>query len=482
MEIITNIIDTLSKEEIRAYKLFAKRTNNNETRKDIELFDSLKKNPSISHQERAKSIYNETSIDAKYYRLKNKLSDDIGLVLMMLNHKKTPTDVLYNISLSTIFYEKKKHKLSFHYLTVAEKKALENEDYSLLDIIYELMIRYNTETVEINPDALIHKRIENTQRLVLTQDLENNFAKLNYQLKVTQNFVIDTELLRWIEKTIKTTRNLPYVKNSKSLRIKTFQNLIRLLALIKDYDALKNYLKETLKEFEHDNLFNKLNHNIKLELLIYLGNTTCILKNYKESITYTDTLYEELQKYNKQFYDKYLFYYYNILVNIYSQLDVKKAIEILEKSSKESIIKTNNDHYFFVLINLSILNFNTNNYKIAAKNISKLYIHTNVKKLDPIIKIKILVFDMIVRIELKEISQCKKLLIQANQYTVLLDKPKEIDEELSIIAIIESYLKSDKPSWSNANLKINQFLRKNANSTSVGYIKYSIWLTEKIKA
>ena len=44
MDILQDFIKSLAKEEIKSYKLYSKRTHNFDIRKDIELFDSIKKN------------------------------------------------------------------------------------------------------------------------------------------------------------------------------------------------------------------------------------------------------------------------------------------------------------------------------------------------------------------------------------------------------------------------------------------------------
>ena len=43
MDILQDLIKSLEKEELKSYKLYTKRTHNFDNRKDIELFDSIKK-------------------------------------------------------------------------------------------------------------------------------------------------------------------------------------------------------------------------------------------------------------------------------------------------------------------------------------------------------------------------------------------------------------------------------------------------------
>ena len=53
MDILQDLIKLLEKEEIKSYKLYTKRTHNFNDRKDIELFDSIKKQPEESEDRKS---------------------------------------------------------------------------------------------------------------------------------------------------------------------------------------------------------------------------------------------------------------------------------------------------------------------------------------------------------------------------------------------------------------------------------------------
>ena len=167
MDILQDLIKSLEKEELKSYKLYTKRTHNFDTRKDIELFESIKKQAEESDKYHFKAIYKGDKPDTKYYRLKNKIADDIGIVLSNLNHKKPETDVLHLVGLAKIFNAKQKQNLALHYLKLAERRAIEKEEYALLEAIYEQMVRMSIQNTEESPTAIIEKRNENSQRLKL---------------------------------------------------------------------------------------------------------------------------------------------------------------------------------------------------------------------------------------------------------------------------------------------------------------------------
>jgi hypothetical protein len=171
MDILQDLIKSLEKEELKSYKLYTKRTHNYNERKDIELFDSIKKHPEESDKYHFNAIYKAHKPDTKYYRLKNKIADDVGIILSNLNHKKTEIDVLHLVGLAKIFIAKQQYGLALHYLKLAERRAIEKEDYAMLEAIYEQLVRMSIQNNIESPKAIIEKRNENSQRLKLLQDL-----------------------------------------------------------------------------------------------------------------------------------------------------------------------------------------------------------------------------------------------------------------------------------------------------------------------
>jgi hypothetical protein len=481
MDILQDLIKSLEKEELKSYKLYTKRTHNFVNRKDIELFDSIKKQPEKLDKYHFKAVYEGDKPDAKYYRLKNKIADDIGIVLSNLNHKKPEIDVLHLIGLAKIFNGKQQHSLALHYLKLAERRAIEKEEYALLEAIYEQMVRMSIQNTEESPTLIIEKRNENNQRLKLLQDLENNLAVLSHEVKTTQNLTTKKEITVWLNHTLKNTIKLSYVKNSVQLRIKIFQNLSRLMLLLKDYTSLEAYLKSCLLEFENDELFSKHTHEVKLQLLVYLCNASYMLNKHTQSVQYANVLHKAIFEYDKALYNQYIFYYYNILVNNYSKTNPLKAIDTLEEAQNEKQIKNNPNQYFYVLNNLAILNFDLKKYKQASKFFSQMYVSQNFKSFDKSFVIKLQMFELINRIELQDYEQCDK---QVNQLYKQIEDVKEkesIKIDIAILDLINRFLNEHDSRWRPLKPTIQNFMKKFENpNDGAGLINYSHWIESKI--
>ncbi len=481
MDILQDLIKSLEKEELKSYKLYTKRTHNFIDRKDIELFDSIKKKGEESDKYHFNIIYKGPKPDTKYYRLKNKIADDIGIVLSNLNHKKPETDTIHLIGLAKIFNAKLKYNLALHYLKLAERRAIEKEEYALLEAIYEQMVRMSIQNTEESPTQIIEKRNENSQRLKLLQDLENNLAILSHEVKTTQNLTTKKEIANWLNHTLKNTLKLSYVKNSAQLRIKIFQNLSRLMLLLKDYTSLEAYLKSCLLEFENDKLFTKQTHEVKLQLLVYLCNASYMINKHGQSIQYANVLHKEIFDFDKVLYNQYIFYYYNILVNNYSKTNPLKAINTLEEAQNEKQIRNNPNQYFYVLNNLAILNFDLKKHKQASKLFSQMYVTQNFKSFDKSFVIKLQVFELINRLELQDYELCEK---QINQLYKLIEEVKEKESvkiDMAILDLMNQFFNKYDYKWRPLKATIQSFVKKfQLHAQGSGLINYTQWIESKI--
>lgn len=481
MDILQDLIKSLEKEELKSYKLYSKRTHNFDKRKDIELFDSIKKHDTASDAYHFKNIYNSQKPDTKYYRLKNKIADDIGVVLSNLNHKKTDIDILHLIGLAKIFIGKQQNSLAVHYLKLAERKAIEKEDYAMLETIYEQQVRMCIQNMLEGPLTIIEKRNENSQRLKLLQDLENNLAVLSHEVKTTQNLTTKKEITTWLNHTLNNTIKLSYVKNSSQLRVRVFQNVSRLMLLLKDYVSLENYLKSCLTEFEKDKLFTKQTHEIKLQLLVYLCNASYMLDKHTQAIQFASSLHKAIYEYDKVLYDQYVFYYYNILVNNYSKTNLLKAIDTLEEAQNEKQIRENPHQYFYVLNNLAILNFDLKKYKQAGKFFTQMYVSQNFKSLDKSFVVKLYVFEIINRIEMQDYDHAEKQLNQLYKLVNDLKEKESITIDLAVTHLIDQFLNTFKNRWRPLKSDIQSFVKKfQLKPESAGLINYTQWLSSKI--
>ena len=117
MDVLSELVSVMSKEEIQAYKLFTKRKNADKERKDIVLFDSIKKGGrSYSEDKVAKALYGVGGKNS-FYRLKNRLNSNVLKSLSVHHFDDNDVSFIHHmLGLANLFSKKRSFKLVIHCL------------------------------------------------------------------------------------------------------------------------------------------------------------------------------------------------------------------------------------------------------------------------------------------------------------------------------------------------------------------------------
>jgi hypothetical protein len=470
-----DLVLTLNKEESRNLTILLNRTNANEDRKDVALFDFIKKNKDNLNEDLILKKLYKSSIDKNsFYRLKNRLLNEINKSLLLLHHNKTEyLTVLNCIALSKLFIEKSDYKLAYEYLIQAEQKAAKQEFYDLLDLIYSDLIKLSQESVEFNPIEFIEKRKLNHKSLHILQEIDDLLAALVYRIKISQNYSTHNyQFTEVLNKTISDFIGNEEVKKSTKIQFKVYHSISRILLQHRDYVSLEEYLKLTYRDFSKRGLFNKSNHETKLQMLTYLINSLFKNKKIDESLNTTQQLFVAMQEHDSLLFNKYLFYYYNSLVINYQVSDKYKAIEVLQEAKTKTEIQQLPFYTIFIHLNLAVLNFDTQNFKEARKNLSKLKISDHYKNMDKVFQFKVAIFELLTCFELEDIDLFDyQLHLIRKDYKELLDKDAYLREQLfiHILTLMENKKETslttyitkfnDLPTSDNDMINYNDWLR-----------------------
>jgi tetratricopeptide (TPR) repeat protein len=402
MDVFYQIVDGLSKEEIRFFKIFAHRQGSEIERKDIALLDFIRKNPTKNDENKiVQKLYGNGDKNA-FYRLKNRLIDDLNKSLVLQHNNDDEVLQLFQLlSLVRIYSAKSQHQIAVSFLKKAEQKAKRIEHHELLDSIYGEYILLSHTLLSIDPETYIALRKENSVALARIRQLDDVLAVVSYRLKVTQNFGSqEFSFLQILENVTKQFADEKVVLASPRFRIKLYGLVSQLLLQRHDYLSLEVYLLQIWNEFLNDHIFNKNNHDTKLQLLTYIVNT--LFKNGKvqESLAFAEKLFESMQEYNRLFFEKYEIFYYNALVNNYSTSDIPKAIELLKEMQLKPNVKKMPFYELFIYLNLATSYFDLKKYSLSIKNLTKLFLLDSYKKADKSLRFKIALSELIIRFEL----------------------------------------------------------------------------------
>lgn len=482
MKILQQIIGMMNKEEVRHLKLFMGRTNAGEERKDIDLFDYIRQ-----HNE----DYDETKIQQKLYgprdknalyRLKNRLLEDIGKSITLQYIDESDFNaVVHQLLLSRFFLSKSQSQIAFHYLGRAEKKAIAADSPELMDLVYGEFVRFSQETLEINPTEYIKKRRTNREQLNHLQEIDDILAEVVYKVRTTQNFTgQDYRIIETLRKRVNEFSKQKATHNSILLRFKIYHSLSRILLQKQDFVLLEKYLEQTFEEFTREGLFSRNKHDTKLQLLTYLANAQFKNKKFEQSLATAARLKTAMNEFGGLLHDKYLFFYYNILVIGYSEKNKDKAIEILNEAKDNAVIKKLPFYLVFVFLNLAVLNFDNFNYKLAIRNLVKLTMEPGFAGLDRILRMKIAVAELIIRYELQDIDTLERRLEQVKKEFADLLRTKDGRRQNEMIGILSSMCTS--PSIRRDKNLVKKIMKVTGapSAKTNDVIDYKNWLSAKI--
>jgi hypothetical protein len=404
MDVLNQMVNILNKEEVRYFKLYAHRQQSNEERKDILLFDLIRKSSAETNDEKLhKKLYGNGDKNS-FYRLKNRLIDDINKSLSMQHYNDNELLFIYHLmSLVRIYTGKSEFQLAFHFLKKAEQWALKIENHELLDNIYGEFIQLSHQLLVINPEKYIALRTDNSLKVNQLRQMDDLLAVVSYKLKVSQNFgEKQNNLLEVLENTTKQFVNETSVIKTARFRFKLYGLVSQLLLQKKDFINLEIYLLESWESFNTEQLFNKNNHDSKLQMLTYIVNTLFKNKKINESLIFAEKLNTAMKEFNNLFYDRYEIFYYNALVNNYSTYDVNKAIDLLKEMQLNKNVNKVPFYELFIYLNLATSYFDLRQFNQAIKNLNKLYLIEAFKKADETLQFKISIAELIIRYELKD--------------------------------------------------------------------------------
>jgi len=473
--VLTSIIQSLSKQEIRFFKLFIKRTANKK-RKDVDLFDFMKKKGGdLKIKDALKKLETNTN---NYHQIKNRLYHELNNSMVWQHIWKDNQSKSFSyVLLARVYKNKGELELAFHYLNYAQKEALDSELYEILSIVYTEIIQLSHELISIDVDKYIALKKENILILSEIDDVDLLLAKVMYDIKTKQNFGrADINLYKLIKSKYSKIATDKKLVNSARFRMRLFKMYSRLLLQERDYKLLENFLIESYNEFEEDNLFSRSNHNEKLTLLTYLTNCLCKNKKHKESIKYAELLLISMKEYDSFLHDKYLFFYYNIMVSNYAKTDKDKALDYLNKASNNEVIKKLPSYTSFIYLNKALVYFHEDNFSQAQKNISRLILQEDFLLLDKAFQLKVLIADLIIRFKNGYHDIIDKIeVIRKKHKQLLLDEEYVRDREMiNIISknINEEDVADDKK-------RILSFM-SDYDSEDLDIISYNIWLRNNL--
>jgi len=485
MDVLNEIILGLNKQEIRFFKIYSARFSSNENRKDIDLFDRIRKERGQFDEQAAITALYPDGKKNPYYRLKNRLKSDLCKSLMVQhfeNEDVTHAINLYN--LARYYMTRDLFPLAVHFLRKAEKRAIEVENLELLDLIYSEFIRLSQEMLSINPETYILKRQENGERTKTIRQVDDILATVKYKLKITQNFSpVDNPVVDMLQETVRKLADNRELKESPALRLKIYQAVSQILLQRHDYHNLEDYIRTTYAEFEQEGLFSRANHQTKLQMLTYMANALFKTGKSEESLEWADRLKDGMEEFGRLHYDRFLFFYYNSLVINYSKVDMPRAISILQELEHNDQLKGTQFYIVFVYLNLAIFHFDMGEYKESIRRLNQLYHHDRFDDTAGPLKFRIAILEILIRIELGDTDFLEYRMKQVRRdFSDQLKNDENARDRLLLDLIRDIFLKGMAVRGKELTARIRKFVKSSSPRTDdAELVNYNGWLERKLK-
>lgn len=482
MDILNQIIEKLNKEEIRKYKSLSPATAD---RKDHILFDYIRASGSKFDEGKALKKLDYTDVPKnRYYQLKNRLIENIGDSLVLLNtHKDELYEVHQYIQLYHMYRSRNLLKVALTYLHKAERGAKAIDYYEIQDVIYNELIRLCSDMPDLDPALYIARRDENAKIVADLREMDNALATLSYRLRASQNFgPVDTKLLQKLQSKVSAISTHTTARFGRNLEARIYTALSRILVQQHHYDTLETLATDTYRRFEKEKWFDRGNHELKLQMLTYSANALFKNKKYKDSIAYATLLGKEIEAYDKLHFDKYYFFYCNSLVNNYTFVDPQKGLTVLNEF--EATTKRRKTPYYdiYIYLNRATLLAHMKRHKESLQNLVKLYLSDSYKSTDLTFKLKIEVSELIITFETGDTEVLDYRLKQVKKTFASLSKEKTLQRDFQILRLLQD-MNADPDYRSDARIraKVTTFLNEKQalEEEDSEIIQYRPWLRDK---
>lgn len=415
MDILERIIESLTSDEVRRFKILSNRFKADEKKKLLVLFDAIRSGDFEETEEDViTQFYGSTESKAKnsYYRLRNKLLSNLekSLLFYHFNYKNS-IESYSNIQLYILMRERGLYKEAYHNLKKAERVAIDYDQFTLLEVIYDEMVMMAAQ-YEVDIEAVILKRRENQKKLDLIRGnreilgmVTQQLMKRNYSRSKRSETVIET--LEEVKRQLEEHKDIFQSTSGKMLILKT---VVSILIQKSAYDELGEYVKRTYEEFEQNGRFNKENHHTRLMLRIWRINSLQKLLQLEEAGKEIERLYTDLQMYDKQNFNELSFHYYAPKVyNLKLMGELDEAGEVLKEALRHKEILQNELHELYMLISLSDQYFSQKLHSKAADMIRRIKAHAGVGYLDEELRFYVAIFEIVNLFEARAYEEAQKL-------------------------------------------------------------------------
>jgi hypothetical protein len=402
VDILENIIQSLSSDEVRRFKILSNRFKADEEKKLLVLFDAIRAGD-FKEQEATlvEQIYGTTGARAKnsYYRLRNKLLSNLekSLLFYHFNYKNT-LEAFADLQLALLYRERGLYREALYSLKKAEKAAADHHQFSALEVIYDEMVQLASYE-EVDMESLLDRRRANLTKVEVLRGnsevlgmITQQLMRRNYSRSKRSESVI--EMLEGVKARLEEQGDIFQSPSGKRLILKT---VVSILLQKSAYQELVDYVEEMYQDFEANGLFSQDTHHTRLMMRIWRINSLQKLLKLGEAAAHIHAFWEELQMYDRQQFQEMAFYYYAPKAyNLKLQGELSASGAVLEDAFRQrKLFRKNELQELYLLISLADQRFCEQAYEEALDVLEQVKRHPRFSKLDEEMRFFIHIFELV---------------------------------------------------------------------------------------
>jgi len=371
MSQLNQLIARLTKKEQSGFMRWLKR-NSGESQ-ELKLFRILAKNPKTQRAELMNAFYdvpNRNGFDAIRKRLIRLIEQQI--ILWMADPTKSQLGcILSNMMISEFFLPREADQLMQVYVTDAEKLALKNQHFDVLDGIYSYQIRHE-HLVGISRKEINLKRLKNTPFFEKKRLLETANSDIRNELELAKK---NGDVLNAKEISNRVMNRLKL--SEAEMNIPQFQfsqlSLIRNgLKSTKEYDQLEPLIIERYDRLIKANAFQKEDAQHQLGFLYMLAHVNFRNRKFDTAMAYTLEM-ESLLDLDTISFNNHFLKCNSLLASLYSFTGNNiKGIEILEEALEDNAGSWFMSERLNMELNLVVFYFQSKDYKKSNRLLNRL--------------------------------------------------------------------------------------------------------------
>jgi hypothetical protein len=364
MDQLQELVNTLSEDDRKEFRIFINRQKSKKQRKDLDLFEL------ITQQIDPKLIQNKlykTPNKVAYHTLRKRLLKHLTdfVVLKQIDHDTTATSSIAGlISLATYLFKNQSEELGWRFLLKAEQTAKENEQYELLNNIYQLQMEQSESEFSPAINSIYKKWKAN--KVVVDENEKANIA-YNFIKKEINEVILkgkDKDLNKIIENLLKKYELTDIVFKRPQILYKVLDLTRRVMLSKKDFYNFEPYIIKMYNELIKKHGFSKKNHFYKIHILYMISHILYRNRKFEASNSYLEQMHISMKEYNNNYYKHFYSKYVMLSAANYTYLSQnEKSVAILDGIPSSTFNKLPIEDQLNIKMNLAIYFGHDNNFK-----------------------------------------------------------------------------------------------------------------------